>query len=178
MRPFHCLPVYPRKTSAHTQICGRQTASVCDSGLLNGVGLWLLDSTSLPTCKLRTLQANGISVSGGGAGGGLLKGVGRWLDRGINRLIGGDSPAPGASSDDEPSGGAAPAAHHRRRATADARAPLVTFLTLIICYLFGACSVSAAVCPAPALQQCSCCCWGHGGQSLSCCSGVKSDLRV
>lgn len=43
------------------------------------------------------LQANGISVASGG-GGGLLKGVGRWLDRGINRLIGGDTPASGATN--------------------------------------------------------------------------------
>lgn len=69
-------------------------------------------------------QANGISVAV--SGGGLLKGVGRWLDRGINRLIGGDSgAASGASSDDEFE---ASAPSHRRRATADvARIALVGF---------------------------------------------------
>lgn len=62
-------------------------------------------------------QANGISVAAGG-GGSLLKGAVRWLDRGINRLIGGDSgAASAASSDDEFDGHAA--SGHRRRATAD-----------------------------------------------------------
>jgi hypothetical protein len=73
-------------------------------------------------------QANGISVAGGG-GGGILKGVGRWLDRGINRLIGIDAPGSAASSDDEFGGGGGhpAAAAHRRRATADmSRAPSVS----------------------------------------------------
>ena len=85
---------------------------------------------AVPACALSKMrpdtaaeQANGISVAGGG-GGGILKGVGRWLDRGINRLIGVDAPGGGASSDDEFAHPAATA--HRRRATADlTRAPSV-----------------------------------------------------
>jgi len=60
------------------------------------------------------------------SGGGLLKGVGRWLDRGINRLIGVDSGAASAASSDDEFDASAPT--HRRRATADvARIALVGF---------------------------------------------------
>lgn len=50
------------------------------------------------------MQSRGIRMTGGGGGGKLLKGVGRWLDRGLSRLIGGDSaggPATAVSDDDD-----------------------------------------------------------------------------
>lgn len=66
-------------------------------------------------------QAHGIRTEAGG-GGSILKGVGRWLDRGISRLIGGDGGAlPTVSSDDE---GDPSAARHHRRATATELSPV------------------------------------------------------
>ena len=46
------------------------------------------------------MQAHGIVV--GGMGGSVLGSVGRWLDRGISRLMGGDAaPSDGSVSDDD-----------------------------------------------------------------------------
>ena len=66
-------------------------------------------------------QAHGIRTEAGG-GGSILKGVGKWLDRGISRLIGGDGGALATVSSDEE--GEPSAARHHRRATATDLSPV------------------------------------------------------